>query len=156
MAIFFFFFWKKNFFVLTLKGQSFFASKVESKFWQLPWFSDVFTLGKHFAPKCMRVRGTMVQKERLNDVSFTSNISFSKAHSFSKPCFAWSSLYGNEVPYLMSAEKGFVKLPCSHKMKIHNHCFNYEQTLELHLPCVQHIHWGLKCLGGVIFGWKQG
>ena len=41
-----------------------------------------------------------------------------KIHSFLKQCCVRSSFYENKLLHLMSAEEGFVKVPCLHKMKI--------------------------------------
>ena len=49
----------------------------------------------------------------FNSVSFGT-----KVHSFLKQCCAQSSFHENKVLHLMPAEEGFVKVPCSCKMKI--------------------------------------
>ena len=50
----------------------------------------------------------------------------SKVHSFLKQCCPRSSFYENKVLQLMSAEEGFVKVPCFHNMKFAQSLFKSE------------------------------
>ena len=62
-----------------------------------------------------------------------------KVYSFLKQCCARSSFVQNKVLHLMSAEEGFVKVPCFAQMKIAQTLFKNEWTLTRTLLYVVYV-----------------
>ena len=101
----------------TKKSSSLSPREIKLRLWRFSLHK--LTQGSFFQKKKIECCKIFYWYLSCSDRKVSSKIGYhTKGYSFSKQCCVWTSFEQNKVLQLMSAEEGFVKVPCFYKMKI--------------------------------------